>query len=339
MKISILIPCHNEAKSVKTCVASALVQTRPADEIIVVNDGSTDKTPEILKQFGSRIKVVNVYPGTKNKSRAQEYGLKFVTGDILITTDGDTKIDRNFVKRIEEDFKDPGVAAVGGYVSSLKHNWITAYRAFEYIIGQDVHKLAQSKLNFMFVIPGAAAAFRTDVFKKYLTFDHDTVTEDLDFTYKLHKNKLKIVFDRKAIVYTQDPPNLKSYINQIRRWYGGGFQNLMKHLDSEFVEDPRRTLELSLIYVDGIAFASMIFILPLINIVLTLKYFALFFAVLVLQSIYAAIREKRLDVLTAPFSYILLMFVNAAIFMEQLVNETILNKKNLFWHSAERISI
>jgi hypothetical protein len=113
----------------------------------------------------------------------------------------------------------------------------------------------------------------------------------------------------------------------------------MKHLDSEFVEDPRRTLELSLIYVDGIAFASMIFILPLINIVLTLKYFALFFAVLVLQSIYAAIREKRLDVLTAPFSYILLMFVNAAIFMEQLVNETILNKKNLFWHSAERISI
>jgi peptidoglycan-N-acetylglucosamine deacetylase len=339
MKISVLIPCHNEEKSIRSCVESCLNQTRPADEIIVVNDGSTDKSSKILKSFGDKIKVIDLYPCSGNKSYAQENGLKFVNGDIFVTTDGDTKLDKDFIKYIEEDFRDKEVAAVGGYVKSLKYNWLTACRAYDYVICQNIHKLAQSDLNFILVIPGAAGAFRKEIFNNYVGFDHDTITEDLDFTYKLNKSGMKIKYDRKAICHTQDPVDLKSYINQMRRWYGGGFQNLVKHLDQNLVEDPRRALELSLLYIEGIVFSLLIFIVPLINIFWALKLFSSFILVAFILAIYASIREKRADLLTVPFYYLAIVFINSYIFLEQLVKEVFLKKRNLFWFQPERIKI
>lgn len=58
------------------------------DEIVVVNDGSTDNTKKILEGFGKKIKLINIEKATGNKSHAQEYGLRFVTGDVFIATDG-----------------------------------------------------------------------------------------------------------------------------------------------------------------------------------------------------------------------------------------------------------
>jgi len=123
MKISILIPCHNEEKSIKKCVESCFEQTRRPDEILVVNDGSTDNSLKILESFGERIKIINIPRATGNKSYAQEIGLRLVTDDIFITTDGDTILDKEFVKIIEDDFSaDSRLAAVGGYVKSQKYN-------------------------------------------------------------------------------------------------------------------------------------------------------------------------------------------------------------------------
>jgi cellulose synthase/poly-beta-1,6-N-acetylglucosamine synthase-like glycosyltransferase len=339
MKISVLIPCRNEEKSIGACVQSCLGQTRKPDEIIVVDHNSTDNSAKILKSFGKKIKVVNLCYPIGNKSYAQEHGLNFVTGDIFICTDGDTKLDRNFVKRIEIDFRDKKIAAVSGYVRSLKYNWLTICRAYDYVIGQNIHKLAQNSLDYMFVIPGAAGAFRTETFNKYIGFDHDTVTEDLDFTYKLHKRNLKIKFDRKAIVFTQDPANLNSYINQMRRWFGGGCQNLVKHLDERIVDDPRRTLELSLIYVDGLIFSSLIFILPLINLILALRLLFLYLLVVAILSVYAAYKEKRADLLAVPFFYSPLIYINSWIFLEQFFKEVIIRKRNLVWFHPERVTI
>ncbi len=182
LTITILIPCHNEERSIQKCVESCLAQTRAADEVVVINDGSTDKSGEILAGFGNKIKVVSIAEATGNKSYAQEYGLKFVTGDVFIATDGDTLLDKNFVQEVENHFGDESVIAVSGYVKSLPYNWLTSARAFEYTLGQNLHKLAQSYMNFMFVIPGAAGAFRTQVFKEKIDFEHDTITEDLDVT-------------------------------------------------------------------------------------------------------------------------------------------------------------
>lgn len=278
-------------------------------------------------------------PAGGSKSYAQERGLKYITGDIFVTTDGDTLLDKDFSKRMENDFKDKSVMAVAGYVRSLKYNWLTRCRAFEYTIGQNIYKLAQNHLDYIFVIPGAASAFRTEIFKKYIVFDHDTITEDLDFTYKLHKNHLKIEFDKKAIVYTQDPDTLKSYIGQMRRWYGGGWQNLLKHLNKDFIENPRMILELTLIYVEGLVFSTLIFIIPLINIVLAIKFFLMLSMVVAIEAIYTAWLEKRVDLLLIPFVYPLIMYVNSYVLLEQFIKEVVLRKKNLVWYHPERRAI
>lgn len=339
MKISALIPCHNERRSIRKCVQSCLDQTRLPDEIIVVNDGSTDSSPKILKGFGNKIKIVDIYPATGNKSYAQEKGLNYVTGDVFVTTDGDTILDKNFVQRVELDFSDNKVSAVGGYVKSLKYNWLTACRAYEYAIGQNIHKLAQANLDYLFVIPGAAGAFRTEIFRKFIGFDHDTITEDLDFTYKLHKNGLKIKYDRKAIVYTQDPTNIFSYVNQIRRWYGGGWQNLIKHLNADFISHPGRALELALIYSEGLVYSSIFFLIPLINISLALRMYLLFLLILVFETTYAVFKERRTDLLIVPFVYLLIMHINAYIFLEQFTKEVIFRRRNLVWFHPERVKI
>ncbi len=338
MKISILIPCHNEEKSIRQCVESCLYQTRPADQILVVNDGSTDNSAAILKEFGDQIQVLTIPNATGNKSYAQERGLQMITGDVFIATDGDTILSNNFVEEIETKLIErPDAAAVCGYVKSLKFNWLTACRELEYVIGQNLHKLAQSYIHSIFVIPGCAGAFKTSLFKTEITFDHDTLTEDLDFTYKLHERYYEIVYAQKAVSFTQDPATLGSYINQMRRWYCGGWQNLRKHYS--IAKKPNNALQLSLTYIEGLIFSVALFILPVIDLRFFLFFIPPYLVFIFSLGAYAAVVRKRWDLFYYAPTYIVLIFVNSFIFLEQFWKEVILRRTNLVWFHPERREI
>ncbi len=336
MKISLLVPCYNEEKSVEASIKSCLAQTRKFDEIIFVDDSSKDGTRDILAQYAGQIIPKRTPKNTGNKSSAQEFGLQFVTGDVMVTTDADTLLDPKFAEEIEKSFQDDDVVAVAGYVKSLPYNWLTLCRAFDYVVGQNIHKMAQNYMQYIFVMPGAASAFRIDIFKRYITFDHDTITEDLDFTYKLHYKNCRIQYNQKAISYTQDPADLKNYINQMRRWFGGGWQNLVKHYGI-ITTRPVRAFELSLIYAEGIIFSMLIYILPVLNIFFGMFLFIGYFVVALLFAAWAAWKEKRWTLIFAPFPYVLLMFVNAYIYLEQFIVEVVLGRKNLIWFKPERM--
>ncbi len=338
MKISLLVPCYNEEKSIEASIQSCLKQTRPFDQLVFVNDSSKDRTPEILAKYSDKITAIKTPKNTGNKSSAQQYGLQFVTGDVMVTTDGDTLLDPRFAEEMEKSFSDPEVAAVAGYVKSLPYNWLTLCRAYEYTIGQNIHKLAQNYMRYIFVMPGAASAFKTDAFRKYITFDHDTITEDLDFTYKMHRNNFKIVYNKNAICYTQDPADLKNYINQMRRWFGGGWQNLLKHYRIISTR-PVRAFELSLMYSEGIIFSILLFVIPLLNPWFGVKLLIGYFGVGLLFATWAAWREKRPTLIFAPLPYLVLMYINAYIYIEQFIKEIILKRKNLVWFQPERMHI
>lgn len=339
LRISLLVPCYNEEKSLEASIQACLKQVRKFDELIFIDDSSTDSTPEILARYSSQITHVKTPRNTGNKSSAQEYGLTFVTGDVIVTTDADTLLDPHFAEEIEKSFLiSPRVVAVAGYVRSLKYNWLTLCRAFEYAIGQNIHKVAQHNMGYIFVMPGAASAFRTDIFRNHITFDHDTITEDLDFTYKIHRKQFKIVFNQKAISWTQDPTDLKSYINQMRRWFGGGWQNLLKHY-TIIPTTPIRAFELSLIYAEGIVFSIILFLIPLLNLYLALWLWSSYAVVAFLFSTWAAWKESRPALMLVPIPYMLLLYVNAYIYLEQFIKEIILRRKNLVWFKPERVSI
>ena len=337
MKIAIIIPAYNEEKSIRTCIQSCLDQTRKPDSIVVVNDGSTDGTADIVDSFRGHVKHIRLEKNTGNKSRAQQIGIQHVESDVFIATDADTILDKDFVKNIELSFRDKNVVALSGYVKGLKCNWLTACRELNYIVGQDLHKVAQSYIRFLFIIPGCAGAFRTKLFKKHILFDHDTLTEDLDFTYKLNKLNFKIEYNRKAISYTQDPNTIFSYIHQMRRWYGGGWQNLLKHIRG--IKKIATTLELSLMYIDGFVSSILLFVLPFINIRLYFVALLSFFAYSTILGIYGSIRRKRLDLLLFSPLYIVLLYINAYVFLSEFYREIIKNDKNLIWYKPDRRAI
>jgi cellulose synthase/poly-beta-1,6-N-acetylglucosamine synthase-like glycosyltransferase len=340
MKLSLLIPCFNEEKSIEACIQSCLLQTRKFDEIIFIDDCSTDGTSDILASFSTlgHIIVKRTPQNSGNKSTAQEFGLQFVTGDVVVTTDADTILDSHFAQEIEWSFIHEEVIAVSGQVKSLSYNWLTLCRAFDYTMGQRINKLAQSYLDYIFIIPGAASAFRTEFFRKYVKFDHDTITEDLDFTYKLHEENLKVIYNSKAISYTEDPTTLPSYINQIRRWLGGGWQNLMKHFGIVF-SGPVRAFELSLIYTEGLIFSSLILILPIINLIFALRILVLYFVVTTIFGTWAAWVEKRPAFILVAFPYVALLYINAYIYLEQFIKVVILNHKDTVWFKPDRVGI
>lgn len=337
MRISLLVPCYNEGKSLRKSIRSWLAQSRPLDEIIVVDDCSNDDTAEILKEFEGKITAVRTPFRTGNKSGAQEYGLQFVTGEIFATTDGDSLLDRNFIKRIERDFDDPAVAAVGGHVKSLQHNWLTACRALDYIIGHNIDKVAQECLGYTFVIPGAAGAFRTDIFRRELGFDHDTITEDLDFTYKLHELGRRIKYNYGAVCYTQDPVTMSSYINQLRRWYGGGWQNLRKHFG--LPSKSGMTFELSLLYMEGLIYSCLFFALPLLNISYWFLGLVLYALMTLLFAVPAAIDERRWDLIACLPLYVVMRYINSWIYLEQFATQILLNRRTMTWFQPERVQL
>lgn len=322
---------------IRQCVDSCLAQTRRPDEIVVVNDASTDNTPIILKEYGDQILVVTTEVATGNKSRAQELGLRFVTGDIVMATDGDSVLHPQFLELVEKDFmNDPELSVVAGYVESMKHNLLTALREIDYTLGQDLYKRAQACANFVLVIPGCAGAFKTELFKDgTINFEHDTLTEDLDFTYKLNLKHKKIKYNTQAIVFTQDPPTLSSYANQMRRWYGGGWQNLRKH-KRVFLEKPSAALILSTTYLEGLLFSCVLFIIPFINTILFFQVILFYIVSNFLVGSYAAFRKKRVGLLLASPFMLIFNFLNSYIFLEQFVKEIILNKKNMVWFHPER---
>jgi cellulose synthase/poly-beta-1,6-N-acetylglucosamine synthase-like glycosyltransferase len=334
---AVLIPAHNEELCVARCIESCLNQTRKPDQIIVVNDGSTDGTLAELKKFESKIEIVNIPVATGNKSRAQEIGLQYVQSDVFIVTDGDTVLDKNFIEQIECTFiRHPNAAAVAGYVHGSSFNYLTAIREIDYVIGQDFYKLAQSYLNYIYVIAGCAGAFKTKLFTDGLVkIEHDTLTEDLDFTFKIHRLGLPIHFNMKAVCYTQDPHTLHSYVNQMRRWYAGGWQNLRKHMPIMF-KSPSAAWCLSMGYLEGLLLPITLLVALLADVHLFVWLIAIYSIMNVLAGLYAAVCRKDIRLfLYSPLSTPI-KFLQAYLYLEQFMKEIVLRRRETVWFNPER---
>ncbi|MFH1506286.1 MAG: glycosyltransferase family 2 protein [archaeon] len=338
LTLSILIPAYNEEKTIKKTVDSCLNQSEKADQIIVVNDGSKDKTLKILETYGNKIKIIDLSKNTGNKSKAQEQGLKTVKTDLFVTADADTKLHVDFVKQIKKTFREqPEYSAICGFVESERVNWITSVREINYLTGQTIYKQAQAHINAVFVLAGCASAFRTKDFRETVTFDHDNITEDLDFTYKLKIAGKKIFFNNRAIVYTQDPNTLNSYYRQLYRWYSGSWTCLKKNF--AIMAQPNNALILSLLYLEGLIM-GMFFLLSPLFILYSLNFFLglilLHIVVVAASSAYGIIKFKRPELfLYLPHQYILGVG-EQIVFIYTFFKEFVFNNKNMVWYKPER---
>ena len=233
--VSIIIPAHNEENSIIRSIESALETNYPNKEVIVVDDGSADRTYQRALPYAKKglIKLAR-RSGSGSKAGAVNYGLFFAKNDIITVVDADTLIERNSVRKLVEPFSDPSVIAVSGNVRILggdndRDNLLVKLQLYEYVLSLDMGRRFNAITGTIMIIPGAFGAFRREIVKSVGGYDTDTITEDFDVTLKLLKVKGRITFAGDAISWTFAPDTWKAWRRQRIRWTRGQIETLHKH--------------------------------------------------------------------------------------------------------------
>lgn len=232
-KISLITPAYNEEESIESTIKNILKLDYPSNkrEIIVVNDGSTDRTSEIVKKLMREHKGIKLLD-KKNSGKADSLNkaIKIATGELIAIVDADSYPARDCIKKtigyFEEDEK---VAAVTTKVLVRNdRNFIERYQFFDYVVIAWSRKIMDF-INSVYVTNGPFSIYRKDLIIKVGGFDPKNMTEDIEITWNLLSKGYKSKMSYSAKVYTIVPRTLSGWINQRIRWNLGGWQTLHKY--------------------------------------------------------------------------------------------------------------
>jgi cellulose synthase/poly-beta-1,6-N-acetylglucosamine synthase-like glycosyltransferase len=230
--VSVIVPAYNEERWIGKTIEALLESDYPNLEIIVVDDGSEDRTFEIASQYRKRgVTVLRKENG--GKASAINYGLLYAKGEIIFVVDADSLVSKNAISLMTTCFRDKRVVGVAGNIRVVNRvNWLTGNQALEYVTQINLLRRATASLGVVQVMPGPLSAFRREVLTGLGKYDRDTVTEDFDITLKLLKTGGIIQAPTKALAYTEAPTKLRDFYRQRIRWYRGNVQVFLKHRDA-----------------------------------------------------------------------------------------------------------
>src|ERR1700730_5625462 len=234
--VTVLIPAHNEETVIVQTVASVLATGTKNLQIVVVNDGSTDQTGELLDQhFGADLRVHIIHQVNRGKSAALSLAMSQARTKIVVTIDADTEIEPDAIAKLLRHFSDSRIGAVAGNVKvGNRTRWLTRWQALEYITSQNMEKRAFDLLNCITVVPGALGAWRKEAIEAAGGITSDTVAEDADLTIAIRRLGWRISYDEEAIAWTEAPETPGALIRQRFRWTFGTLQSFWKHRDTLF---------------------------------------------------------------------------------------------------------
>jgi len=232
--VTVLIPAHNEESVIEQTVKSVLLSALKDLRIIVVNDGSTDRTRELLDEnFSREPRVRIIHQVNRGKAAALNLAMSLADTDIVVTIDADTEIEPDAIGKLVRHFSDPKVGAVAGNVKvGNRSRWLTRWQALEYITSQNMEKRAFDLLNCITVVPGALGAWRKKAIEAAGGITADTVAEDADLTIAIRRLGWRISYDEEAIAWTEAPETAGQLIRQRFRWTFGTLQSFWKHGDT-----------------------------------------------------------------------------------------------------------
>ena len=235
-KVSIIVPCYNEETVIDQSLSSLDAIEYKNLEIIVVDDGSTDRTFEMAQEYAKRSKhTVSVHThNNSGKAATLNNGISKSSGEFLLCVDADSILNKNSIMNgLLHMINNPQVVAVAGAVHVANQNkWITNYQSLEYGLG-DLQKACLSNFGAVNVIPGPIGLFRKSALEAiggYETTD-TTFAEDTELTLRLIANGGKVVFEPNMISYTEVPDTWLPLIRQRYRWTRGIYQALRKNID------------------------------------------------------------------------------------------------------------
>jgi cellulose synthase/poly-beta-1,6-N-acetylglucosamine synthase-like glycosyltransferase/spore germination protein YaaH/peptidoglycan/xylan/chitin deacetylase (PgdA/CDA1 family) len=233
-RVAVVIPAYNEEPVIVRTIRSVLNSDYPDIRVIVVDDGSLDRTFEAAREaFPREIDARRLLVLTKpnsGKAEALNYGLNYVDEEVYIGIDADTVIAPDAISRLVRWFADPRVGAVAGNAKvGNRINLWTQWQALEYITSQNFERRAMDLFNVVTVVPGAIGAWRTSAVRQGGCYPVNTVAEDADLTMNLLEQRYKVIYDDHALAFTEAPANARTLMQQRFRWSFGILQAVVKH--------------------------------------------------------------------------------------------------------------
>jgi poly-beta-1,6-N-acetyl-D-glucosamine synthase len=340
--VAVIVPAHNE-ESVLAISLKSILKIIESYDLYVVDDGSNDNTAKIAKKYTKN--VISI------ANHGKAYALNYAINKYKLTKrynyilfmDADTKPDANYLKyalpHFEKD-KEQKLVCVVGRVKGDSGNWISRYRQWEYQISHLIHKRAQQLIKCILVVPGCATIYRSFIFDE-LSFPTGTMTEDMDFTFQMHRNGFSnIIFENKSVVYTQDPQNIKDYISQLKRWYTGFWQVVKRH-DIPW-QGQLLDLEVTMLAIEGLynGLLVMFLLFSFLPIYLfwdisifRLPFLIDLFVFFIPTLLWSSLSDKDYKRILYLPHYYFLRFLSSAIFLMSFFRGFVSTEKNYMWNT------
>lgn len=229
--VSVIVPCFNEEKSVEKTINSLLNLDYPKDklQIIIVNDGSKDKTQEVIQQFTGIPNVKIFHKENGGKYTALNLGLKHINTEFFSCLDADSVVEPRAMKKIMKYFSEPEIMAViPSALVVTPTNIIQKAQKAEYDMAIFFKKIF-SLIGGLHVTPGTLPVYRIKVFKMIGEFKYGHSGEDMEMAFRMQKNHFKIVQCREAFVHTIPPDSVKMLYKQRVRWLSAFLQNIIDY--------------------------------------------------------------------------------------------------------------
>lgn len=192
MKVSIIVPVYNSAKYLRKCLDSLVNQTYSNIEIILVNDGSSDNSLDIIKEYQKKYSNILVFSITNHgQGYARNLGLRKASGDYIMFVDSDDYVSTNIVAKLVDSISDSDVSVCDMYeVVNGNEIYYVNYHCFE-----------NDQINFMLSNPGPVAKLYSKRVLKDVSFMENVYYEDLAFTPKVSLNIHKVSYVQEALYY------------------------------------------------------------------------------------------------------------------------------------------
>jgi cellulose synthase/poly-beta-1,6-N-acetylglucosamine synthase-like glycosyltransferase len=233
--LTVVIPAYQEEDCIRETMESVLRADYPHDklQLIVVNDGSTDRT-ETLAQAVARehpdrdIAVLTQKNG--GKGSALNAGLKLAKGEFFATMDSDSSVYPDAPKKLLSYFvSDDIAAAVPAMRVRQPRTFLQKLQWYEYNVNM-FYKELMGRVDALHVIPGPFPVYRTAVLRKVKGFaTKHNLTEDLEMTLRLQSKHYRIIQAMDAFVETLTPATFKSFYAQRNRWFKGALLNAVAY--------------------------------------------------------------------------------------------------------------
>jgi len=228
--ISVLVPAWNEEKTIKETIEHIFQIDYPIKELVVLNDGSTDRTREIVEELQKKypkLKLIN--KKNTGKGDSLNKGIEIAKGELVVVVDADSYPDKDSFKKLVGFFDDEKVgAATGVFVPRNANKFIEKMQVIEYNVIAFTRKLL-GYVDAIYVTPGPLAMYRKSALEKVGGFDKNNLTEDIEITWRLTYAGYERRMCLSTNATTTVPDNIKAWYRQRRRWNVGGLQCISKY--------------------------------------------------------------------------------------------------------------